>query len=192
MAEHLLRENAMLARIMLIRNIVTGGANPNILLASTMLMSAAAMTGCAATAASPSAPGGLDFMRGEWIGGDESTQYIEIWAEPAGDAMPGWFRMTVDDAVKFYEFMLIEATSEGVQLRLHHFSPGLKRWEAEPITFDLIESDESSARFRERDETDDQNDLIYSRDGDSLTVILRPINAGDPQAGVEFRFERRD
>lgn len=181
----------MLAQIMLIPTFAPQSADPYKLLTAALLMSMAAMTGCAATATQSSAPGALDFMRGTWVGGDEHTQYMETWAEPAGGAMPGWFRMTTDDTVKFYEFMLIESTPGGVELRIHHFSPGMKRWEDEPITFDLIESDAFSARFRERDETDDQNDLIYARDGNSLTVILRPSNATDPKSGTEFRFKHR-
>lgn len=53
----------------------------------------------------------------------------EHWSEVGGDSMIGMFRYIKGGKVQIYEFLTIEQTSDGPELRLKHFNPGLIRWE---------------------------------------------------------------
>ena len=127
-------------------------------------------------------------MVGRWVGEGLGGQIEEIMMPAAGGAMPCMFRMTSPDGSKvgFYEFILYENTDEGVQILLHHFSPGLRRWEDDAVAFDLVELEENRALFAERDDEEENTRLRYVRDGDALVAEL--IEERDGEDAVTARF----
>lgn len=132
----------------------------------------------------------LDWMVGRWVGEGLGGAIEEVFLPPAGGAMPCTFRLMSDDGseVKFYEFILFENTEEGVQILLHHFSPGMKRWEDEPVAFDLVELDAQSVLFAERGDDKERTRLRYMREGDALTARLIEERDGEDVVTARFDF----
>ena len=94
----------------------------------------------------------LDWMVGSWAGDGFGGRIEEVVLPPSNGAMPMTFRAARGGVVGFYEFILCEQEGDGVVMRIHHFSPGMKRWEDEPVTYDLVELGETSALFTERED----------------------------------------
>ena len=167
----------------------------------------------------------LHWMVGDWIGEGLGGRVEERILPPAGGAMPAVFRLVHGDKVVFYEFFLIEATgpadnggsvadnsggeaetgavdpSGGVQLLIHHFNPGMQRWEDQPVAFDLTEvstgasasADGPSALFVQRNDPESQTHLRYFVDGEGrLGVELSKIREGIRQTTATFAFRRQD
>ncbi len=130
----------------------------------------------------------LDWMVGRWVGEGLGGQIEEIIQAPIAGAMPSTFRLTRPDKVGFYEFILYENTNDGVQLLLHHFSPGMQRWEDEPVTFDLVELKESSALFAERDDEEEKSRLFYERTDNAMTAELIELRDGEDVVTARFRY----
>ncbi len=132
----------------------------------------------------------LSWMVGRWVGEGLGGKIEEVFLPPLGGAMPCTFRLTSPDGTKagFYEFILVENTAEGVQMLLHHFSPNMKRWEDEPVAFDLVELDGQSVLFAERDDEEEHTRLHYEREGDALRARLIEERDGEDVVTARFAF----
>lgn len=130
------------------------------------------------------------WLTGAWAGTGLGGEVEDVIFEPRDGAMMGIFRLTRDDRVLFYEFFLFEETEEGVTLLLHHFNPGMTRWEDEPVRLELAEADENRAVFLLSDPQKPERDrvLTYEREGDRLTVVLKAPQEDDSRAA---RFDYR-
>ena len=129
----------------------------------------------------------LAFITGHWQGGVAGGMFDEQWSPPSADSMMGMFRYTESGAVKFYEFMVIEATPAGPVLRLRHFDPGLIAWEQKEGALSLPVSSftEKQVVFSN---ADGSVRLTYRRtSSDMLTVILER-NAGGHKGRQEFDY----
>ncbi len=132
----------------------------------------------------------LDWMVGSWAGEGLGGRIEETVEVPAGGAMHSTFRLSSPDGtqVGFYEFMLYENTEAGVQLLVHHFSPGMRRWEDTPAAFDLVELDDQSVLFAERDDEEEHSRLQYEREGDTLRAKLIEERDGEDVVTARFAF----
>jgi len=130
----------------------------------------------------------LAWMVGAWAGDGLGGRVEEVVQPPHSGAMPAMFRAMRDGRVRFYEFILFENEGGGVVVRLHHFSPGLKRWEDEPVTFDLVETSENGALFAERGDTIERTRLRYERRGDTLSAELIETRDGEDRVTAAFRY----
>jgi hypothetical protein len=129
----------------------------------------------------------LAFISGHWRGGVTGGLFDEEWSPPSADNMMGMFRYMEGGTVKFYEFMVIEATSAGPVLRLRHFDPGLVGWEEKDAALSLPVSGftEKQVVFAS---ADNSTRLTYRRSSpDMLTVILER-NAGGHKGRQEFEY----
>jgi len=129
----------------------------------------------------------LAFITGHWRGGVTGGLFDEEWSPPSADSMMGMFRYTEGGAVKFYEFMVIEATPSGPVLRLRHFDPGLIAWEEKEgaLNLPVSSSSENQVVFSN---ADGSVRLTYRRrSSDMLTVILER-NAGGHKGRQEFDY----
>jgi Domain of unknown function (DUF6265) len=129
----------------------------------------------------------LAFISGHWQGGVTGGIFDEEWSPPSADSMMGMFRYMEGGAVKFYEFMVIEATATGPVLRLRHFDPGLVGWEDKNAALSLPVSSftEKQVVFSN---VDNSIRLTYRRSSpDALTVILEH-NAGGHKGRQEFDY----
>jgi len=129
----------------------------------------------------------LAFIAGHWQGGVTGGIFDEEWSPPASDSMMGMFRYMEGGAVKFYEFMAIEATPAGPVLRLRHFDPGLIAWEQKdaPLSLSVSSFTEKQVVFSSPDSS---IRLTYRRSSpDTLTVILERT-AGGHSGKQEFDY----
>ena len=129
----------------------------------------------------------LAFISGHWQGGVAGGLFYEEWSPPSADSMMGMFRYMEGGSVKFYEFMVIEATPAGPVLRLRHFDPGLAAWEEKDAALSLPVSGftEKQVVFSS---ADNSTRLTYRRSSpDMLTVILER-NAGGHRGRQEFDY----
>jgi len=130
----------------------------------------------------------LEWMVGSWAGDGFGGRIEEVFLPPSNGAMPVTFRAARGGVVGFYEFILCEQEGDGVVMRLHHFSPGMKRWEDEPVTLDLVELGETSALFAERDDAEERSRLSYVRKDRTLDVKLIEEHDGADKVTASFRF----
>lgn len=145
----------------------------------------------------------LAFLTGVWTGHGLGGEIEEFFLPPKAGAMVGHFRLFRDGDVVFYEYILIEQTDAGVEMRLHHFNPGMTRWEDEPVLFELasVEHDPRAgddgvivADWRRTNAPDGSspddppNRLRYTVADDRLVVEL---GVGGPRV-TRFAFERSE
>lgn len=80
------------------------------------------------------------WISGRWQGQALGGTFEETWNPPLGDSMVGMFRLVREDKAAFYELMTITQQGETLRLRLKHFGPRLKGWEAkdEALEFPLL------------------------------------------------------
>jgi len=131
----------------------------------------------------------LDWLAGDWVGGDESEYIEETWSPPRQGNMIGMFRMLVDGRPRFYEFMSIEPGSSAPVLRIKHFDPGLIGWEdkTESIVFVLLELAPDHAVFETTIEGNPER-LIFEREDNRLEIVLEKPAAG---SRTSFAFHLR-
>lgn len=118
----------------------------------------------------------LSFLRGHWTGEAFGGTVEEVWSEPSANAMMGMFRLQFDEIDKLYEFLLIEKTDEGIQMRFKHIRSGYKEMEDEPIILALKNVSGSFAEFAA-----DDNSLIIKYNlvsADSILVELTSTKQG--------------
>ncbi|MFY0685844.1 MAG: hypothetical protein JXQ90_01695 [Cyclobacteriaceae bacterium] len=91
----------------------------------------------------------LGFISGHWRGEAFGGEVEEIWGPPMGDSMMGVFKHVKDNATTFYEIMIIQATDEGIYLKLKHFNGDLTGWEEkdETVDFKLLKVSDKRALF---------------------------------------------
>jgi hypothetical protein len=158
-----------------------------------MVLTSLALAGAALALAPPASSDSptvadLDWMVGRWQGTGLGGDIEEIFLPARGGAMPATFRLVRGERVVFYEFILVEQTEAGVEMRLHHFNPGMTRWEEEPVVFDLAEVREGEAIFTKRDDEAEESRLTYRRTGDELKVELSELRAGERAVTARFSF----
>lgn len=124
-------------------------------------------------AARPSATvSSLAWLTGRWKGEGLGGSVEEAWAEPAGGAMVGYFRLVRDGKPVFYEIMTLLEVEGSVELRLKHVNPDMTGWEekADFVTFRLVKLDGGAAYF---------SGLTFRRSGDRLEIYLALRNRTD-------------
>ncbi|HMB63513.1 MAG TPA: DUF6265 family protein [Eudoraea sp.] len=77
------------------------------------------------------------WLAGHWVGDGFGGTSEEVWALPADGTMMGMYRHVKDEKLVFYEFLLLDKDG----LRLKHFHPDLRGWEAKDdfVTFPMVE-----------------------------------------------------
>jgi hypothetical protein len=132
----------------------------------------------------------LSFMLGEWRSKDFGKGATEFWTGSAS-SMAGVFRGELNDGRVITEFIQIEATDVGPVMRWNHYSEDYSRWETDPIEHHLKEIKPGYANFAmEQAVKGLPMNLIYSREGDVLTVWVGDLAADDQTGAFELKFER--
>ena len=93
--------------------------------------------------------GDVAWIEGSWTGSGLGGVVDEVWIAPAGGAMLGMFRLTVEDTVRFYELMTLQEESGSLVLRIKHFGSDLTGWEEKDQTqrARLVSAQARSAMF---------------------------------------------
>ena len=117
----------------------------------------------------------LKWLVGQWEGEGLGGTIDEVWSEPAGGAMVGYFRLVDKDGkAVMYEILTLLETEGSVEMRLKHVNPDMTGWEEknEFVTFRLVRHDDTGAWFE---------GLTFRRDGPDRIegfLALRNRSAG--------------
>src|SRR6516225_5804665 len=70
-----------------------------------------------------------------WLAGSWTSEAFggvgeEIWSSPSANTMVGMYRLIKDGKVLFYELCIIAPEGDSLVLKLKHFHPDLRGWEA--------------------------------------------------------------
>jgi Domain of unknown function (DUF6265) len=109
--------------------------------------------------------GDLAWLVGHWKGTGLGGVSEEVWAQPAGGVMMGMYRLVLEGAPSFYEFMHLAEVNGSLALKLKHFNPDLTAWEDKDgmVTFPLVKLAPNEAYFA---------GLTFRRSGDRLQIFL--------------------
>ncbi len=91
----------------------------------------------------------LSLLVGHWQGEFLGANAEELWLPAAGGSMVGLFRLHKEGKVVFYEFMILVEEEASVSMKLKHFHPDLKGWEAQDAmkTFRLVKATRDAIWF---------------------------------------------
>ena len=91
----------------------------------------------------------LGWLSGRWEGEAFGGTIEEVWSEPSGGAMVGYFRLVRDGKPAFYEIMTLIESQGSVEMRLKHVNPDMTGWEEKNdfVTFRLVRQDATGAYF---------------------------------------------
>ena len=118
----------------------------------------------------------LAWLAGRWEGEGLGGTMDEVWSEPAGGAMVGYFRLVRDGKAVFYEILTLLESENSVEMRLKHVNPDMTGWEEKNgyVTFRLVRQDATGAYFEgltfRRDGPDRIDGYIALRDRATGTV----------------------
>jgi hypothetical protein len=89
------------------------------------------------------------WLSGQWIGEGLGGHIDEVWSQPEGGAMVGYFRLVKDGKPVFYEIMTLLESEGSVEMRLKHVNPDMTGWEEKAafVTFRLVKHDATGAYF---------------------------------------------
>lgn len=114
----------------------------------------------------------LAWLGGSWIIDDGKQHIEEQWSAPANDLMIGMSRTVRDGKTQSFEFMRIEARSDGV---FYIAQPSGKP----PVEFPLQSWDGTQAVFVNPGNADHLQRIVYRRNADgTLTARIEGENAG--------------
>jgi hypothetical protein len=125
----------------------------------------------------------LDWLAGHWNASALGGQCEEIWSPAVGNEMIGMFRLIKDEKPIFYEFMTITPTQDSLTLRIKHFDPALKTWEAQDefTEFKFVQKVDSTMYF---------DGLTFApKDDDHLTIFVANEQDGK-YSELRFDFTR--
>jgi len=115
------------------------------------------------------------FMAGQWKGEMDGGVSEEHWSKPHGNNVMGMFRwLKADGTPVMFEILAITEESDGVYLRLRHFSAklGAKEEKDDPMTLKLAEATASKAVFRGVEKEKRLAACIYERTADGLNITV--------------------
>jgi hypothetical protein len=89
------------------------------------------------------------WLSGSWVGEGLGGSMDEVWSDPAGGAMVGYFRLVRDGKPVFYEILTLMESEGSVEMRLKHVNPDMTGWEEKNafVTFRLVKHDATGAYF---------------------------------------------
>jgi hypothetical protein len=121
-------------------------------------------------------------MAGCWERSTPNSVITEQWMKPAGNSMIGMGRTVRNGKTTGYEFMRLEARSDGI------YFVALPRENAVETAFKLIRSTSGEFVF-ENPEHDFPQRVIYRIDGDRLSGRIEGNNKGKPMS-IDFPYKR--
>ena len=127
----------------------------------------------------------LAWLAGTWTGEGLGGTIDEVWSEPAGGAMVGYFRLVGKEGKPvFYEIMTLLEHEGSLEMRLKHVNPDMTGWEEKDdfVTFRLARHDDTGVWF---------DGLTFKRAGPDRIEAFLAIRNRSTGAVREERFEFR-
>ena len=86
---------------------------------------------------------------GSWTGTAFEGSFEEVWNPPSAGSMVGFFKLMKDDAVEFYELLLLVEEAGSLSLKVKHFNADFSAWEekADYVNFRLVFIEENAVHF---------------------------------------------
>lgn len=113
------------------------------------------------------------WLSGEWAGDFNGRYAEETWSSVRGGAMMGMFRLNPEGR-PIYEFLLIEATPEGVFMRFKHLTTHWRQLDDDVLELRLVKAAAEEAIF-EGAAGQRPARIVYTRVGtDELRVTVGP------------------
>lgn len=134
----------------------------------------------------------LDFLAGRWQSRDEGGFVEEHWSAPEGSSIMGMFRwVRPDGAAMMFEILTITQETDGLILRLRHFSPVLaaKEEKDKPMALRLTKLEANRAVFTAHRDAGGLSEIVYDRSkADTLAITVAFTDAARPP--LEFALTR--
>mgnify|MGYP000980889462 CR=1 FL=1 len=146
--------------------------------AKTILAAGLALCATQANAAEPS----MDWLAGQWCGGEDGRSIEEVWLPEAGGSLIGLSRTLRNGALESFEFMRIVRAGE--QRGLHVQPNG-----APPTLFAIAQTGEGWVRL-ENPENDFPHVIEYRRDGDNLRAYIAGPGPDGKEMKIPFDYRR--
>jgi hypothetical protein len=146
----------------------------------TAAVAAALLISLPALAQAPKASA-LEWLAGTWVAKSEAATVTESWVGPGNGMMVAANLSTWKSGRKFYEFLRIGETAEGLS---YYASPGGKA----PVEFKSKEVGERRIVF-ENAQHDFPQRILYWREGEQLVARVEGT-AGGKEKREEWRFDR--
>jgi hypothetical protein len=109
------------------------------------------------------------WLVGSWTGEAFGQRFEEVWNPPSVGTMIGMFKLMDDEAVNFYELVMLSVEDGTLSLKVKHFHADFTSWEEKEkfVNFKLVKKEENALHF---------NGLsFYRRDKDHIDayIVLR-------------------
>ncbi|MDJ0751527.1 MAG: DUF6265 family protein [Woeseiaceae bacterium] len=91
----------------------------------------------------------VSWLVGAWKGEAFGGTFEEVWNPPSKGSMIGFFKFMGDDAVGFYELLLLVEEEGSLSLKVKHFNPDFSAWEEkeEHVDFRFVSASEDVIHF---------------------------------------------
>ena len=124
----------------------------------------------------------FSFLTGTWHTNHEWGHMTEIWSPEESGNLMCTFRCMNGGKVIFYEWIIIESTTEGPVMRLRHFNAGSIAWEdkEKPHVYRMISSGDSQCVFE-----NESNTTRISYERISPTQLVACLERTDENGKVE-------
>ncbi len=116
----------------------------------------------------------VSWMVGNWAGEAFGSTFEQAWNPPSAGSMIGFFKLLGDEAVAFYELLLLVEEEGSLSLKVKHFNPDFTAWEEKEdyIRFRFIEAEEDAVHFAGlsfyRIDADTMHGYIVMRNGEEF------------------------
>lgn len=89
------------------------------------------------------------WMVGSWTGDAFGGTFEEVWNPASVGSMVGMFKVIGDEAVSFYELMLLVEEEGSLSLKVKHFNPDFTAWEEKDdyVHFRLVSIEPDAIHF---------------------------------------------
>lgn len=134
----------------------------------------------------------LAWLAGYWRGTGLGGRCEEVWGQPHGDRMHGFFHLANEQGAVFSEAMLLVEEEGSVVMKIRHFDPKFIAWEEKDdyVTFRLVRLGPNTATTGASGRQEAFfSGLTVRREGDRLWIFLR--FKSDAGSRIEtFDFQR--
>ncbi len=91
----------------------------------------------------------VSWLVGSWKGEAFGGTFEEVWNPPSFGSMVGFFKLMGDEAVAFYELLLLVEEEGSLSLKVKHFNPDFSAWEEREdyVDFRFVSADDDVIHF---------------------------------------------
>jgi hypothetical protein len=132
------------------------------------------------------------WLEGKWQGSWGPRAAEQLWTGPKAGEMLGLFRVVENDKTLVVELYSLLETSDGIELRLRHFTASLLPWEQSSTTLLKLASLDPNAAVFENPSSQQPRRLTLLRVDPETYVSRSEITSGDDNRQVtEIRYHKQ-